>query len=338
MIGSDLHHADKALCKCFGDSVVLLQVLVKESQCALFEALSERTGQVCSVSLNSQTSPFPIGQDPSLSAMKPAHTLNTPANAAPVANMSQVHPIPPFPPGVRFARPNDIVRAAYTIYAAENPLGTSCAQYSSTPRQQRFEAEMIRHQAQKFECYLQHPHCIVLVAEDEFDAEEYKYTDIGEFQFASDGPDKGDEVVVGVAVYGIESGQPHALAKTFAIEKQETDGSWPDLGELTKGNANRIYPPAVCDSDMTLAYLYVHPAYQKRGHGAKLVRWGQEYLVSQNLKKLDLAALPPGIPLYRKMGFTVEEGEDDNHDINGTTPMEWLAEYKKANQDADNQD
>ena len=56
------------------------------------------------------------------------------------------------------------------------------------------------------------------------------------------------------------------------------------------------------ENRMQLRLLVTHPDYQRRGAGAKLLKWGIEKAKEDNLA-VTLFASPIGGYLYRKMGF-----------------------------------
>lgn len=82
-------------------------------------------------------------------------------------------------------------------------------------------------------------------------------------------------------------------------------------------------------ADLYLSSLYIHPRYQRRGHGMRLVQWGQDFIRSQDLKDMQLTALEAGVSLYRHMGFISLSGVYDTPSVD----MRWSVDGHMTEED-----
>lgn len=131
------------------------------------------------------------------------------------ANTSQGLESPPFPAEVCLAKPADITRAAVAWYASQRPANS---RYNRTQEQ---DVDWIKTNVARLEHDMKHPQCIVLVAEDDFQADEHARTaivpTIGEFQSTLKTPPANQKVVVGIAIYNMVWENPYVQTKTFAV-------------------------------------------------------------------------------------------------------------------------
>ncbi|KAJ4220995.1 hypothetical protein NW759_007064 [Fusarium solani] len=218
---------------------------------------------------------------------------------------------PPPPLGrLRLASPADIPRIG--IVAASGFPYSPVFDWER-PNHAEFPQDTLLSYRHEFSSVIKSPEHIVLVATDKFDPDEGKKTKaIIPHNSGWPTPKPHDEVVVGVACWKLQPGSDRKGAF------QNDDAPYPEL----LGNPMRDMDKDHCDALderceaveeqyfqglATMEMVVVHPAYWRRGHGGRLVRWGIDLA---NLDKVcqGVIAAEMGKSLYLSLGY--EELED----------------------------
>ncbi|KAJ4312732.1 hypothetical protein N0V84_009794 [Fusarium piperis] len=217
-------------------------------------------------------------------------------------------PAPAPPLGLlRLASPADILRIG--IVAAAGFRYSPVFDWER-PKHAQFPQDTLLSYRHEFSSVIKSPEHIVLVATDRFDPTEGEKTSaIIPRDNGWVAPEPGDdgEVVVGVACWKLQPGSDRK--GSF----QNDDASYPELAESPKRDMDKDHCymlGACCEAAeercfqglATMEMVVVHPAYWRRGHGGRLVRWGID------LVKLDevcqgVIAAKMGKSLYLSLGY-----------------------------------
>lgn len=273
--------------------------------------------------------------------------------------------LPPFPPAVRLARPNDIARLSIVAYT-----GASTTQEHRwiRPYANQYPEDTLNDWQNHLSGCIAKDGWILLVAEDILDPKEISIpctTMPADKQPSSQAVKlaiKEDKVIVGFALFhlrpkNIWTGRFRVSGASLVL-RSDTFPARTDL-HLTLGTLHETQQSQRRDVDedhessywkttklaevdhfndcgMTLESLIVHPLYWRRGHGARLVQSGVR------LARLDGAALGVvatrlGVPLYQKLGFVevdhfrIEGDELNPEGVEGKL-MKYVPRYGVADQ------
>ncbi|RSL79627.1 hypothetical protein CEP52_017498 [Fusarium oligoseptatum] len=211
---------------------------------------------------------------------------------------------------LRFASPADIPRVG--IVAVSGFPYSPVFDWERSDHT-KFPQDTLLSYCHEFSAFIKSPDHIVLVATDKFDPGEGKYTK------AVIPPNNGwptprpeDEVVVGVACWKLP---PGSNRKGFL---QNDDAPYPELLKNPMRDMDRNHCDELdklCEAAekqyfqglATMEMVVVHPAYWKRGHGRRLVRWGIDLAEIDGVCQGVIAA-EMGKSLYLSLGY--EELED----------------------------
>jgi len=218
---------------------------------------------------------------------------------------------------LRLASPKEIERIGFV---AVNGFcgGSVCAWYR--PFIDQYPVDTLESYCGIFSDFVKSPRHVVLVAVDFYSPLEATQSRVkiavGD-QTAM--PAAGEDVVVGVAVWALEDG-----SQRIGQFQNDTD-IYPEicqsrnrdqhkehakiLGERAHAAQERYFK-GISELEM----LVMHPAYQGRGHGAALVRWGLE-LAGMDGVQQGVIGPEKGMKLYRSLGFELVdelrwEGDD----------------------------
>ncbi|KAI8648863.1 hypothetical protein NCS56_01502300 [Fusarium sp. Ph1] len=219
-------------------------------------------------------------------------------------------PSPPPLGRLRLASPADIPRIG--IVAASGFSYSPVFDWER-PNHAKFPQDTLLSYRHEFSAVIKSPEHIVLVATDKFDPNE------GQKTKAIIPPNNGwptpkphDEVVVGVACWKLppRSNRKGSFQNANAPYPELLENPMRDMDKdrcdaLDKlcGGAEEQYFQGLATMEM----IVVHPAYWRRGHGGRLVRWGIDLA---NLDKVcqGVIAAEMGKSLYLSLGY--EELED----------------------------
>ncbi|KAK3327042.1 hypothetical protein B0T19DRAFT_460074 [Cercophora scortea] len=220
---------------------------------------------------------------------------------------------PPLPPGVRFAKPDDLVRIGMVSLASF--IGTDCYDWlwvePNTYPQDTLAAE-INHWKED----MKNGEEIFLVIEDEYDPDENSKTSavIDPSQTNWRAPQPGEKVIVGAMSFtpntGSDRADNHAQAPD-AVYLRLNPGpmflalEWSHsfkLSRFLEENETRLG----FANGFNLEMLVVHPAYHRRGHARTLVKWMQD-LARIDQVTVYVAADGKADKFYARVGFQIME-------------------------------
>ncbi|KAL2672557.1 hypothetical protein Neosp_013270 [[Neocosmospora] mangrovei] len=216
---------------------------------------------------------------------------------------------PPFG-RLRLASPSDIPRIG--IVAASGFPYSSVFDWER-PYHAKFPHDTLLSYCHEFLSVIKSTEHIVLVATDKFDPNEGTKTKaIIPDDNGWPTPEPYDEVVVGVACWKLQPGSDRI--GSF----QNDDAPYPELmknpmRDMDKGHCDELDERCEAAEEQyfqslaTMEMVVVHPAYWRRGHGGRLVRWGIDLAKVDNVCQGVIAA-EMGKSLYLSLGY--EELED----------------------------
>ncbi|KAH9211802.1 hypothetical protein DL95DRAFT_510438 [Leptodontidium sp. 2 PMI_412] len=220
---------------------------------------------------------------------------------------------------IRLATPEDVLRLGI--------ICTASFRYSEQfiwerPYHAEYPQDTIVFFRHEVRSLIEDPKMIVAVAVDEYDPEESSKT--GATIPVDSGwtpPDRGDEVVVGIAVWQLEPG-----SKRIG-HFQSSSRNYPALPKCLHRDENPTRVKIIQKVYEELEHKYfgkvsamertaVHPAYWKRGHGSTLAKWGLDLAKIDKVNQAVLAT-SMGASLFKHMRFKlitehqIDGGEED---------------------------
>ncbi|MCJ1403375.1 hypothetical protein MMC11_006598 [Xylographa trunciseda] len=196
----------------------------------------------------------------------------------------------------RLATPKDIKRIGLVATCGFFE-GAVCAWYR--PFTAQYPEDTLESYCQIFSDFIKSPQHAVLLAVDFYDPLEA--TEFRVNIFVGDEtvmPTAGEEIVVGVAVWALEDGSDRIYPEISPSRNRDQHKEHTKtLGEKAHA-AQEKYFNGISELEM----LVVHPAYQGRGHGAALVRWGLELARMDGVKQ-GVIGPEKGMKLYKSLGF-----------------------------------
>ncbi|KUJ08322.1 uncharacterized protein LY89DRAFT_765174, partial [Mollisia scopiformis] len=226
---------------------------------------------------------------------------------------------PPSFGALHLATPEDVLRLG-VVY-------TAAFRYSEQfiwerPYHSKYPQDTILSFRHEVTTLIKDPKMIVLVAVDKYEPDESSKTDATiPVDNGWTPPEKGHEVVVGIAVWQLEPG-----CKRIG-HFQPSSSNYPDLPEYLHRDENptRVQIIQGVYGELEHEYFHhasamertaVHPAYWRRGHGSTLAKWGLELTKMDQVNQAVLAT-SMGADLFKYMGFKpltereINGGEED---------------------------
>lgn len=207
---------------------------------------------------------------------------------------------------VRLAQPADIKRMGSVTIAG---FHTSQSFEWMQPNYSEHKIEALRTQRCTFRQHMMTSmDKVLIVVEDEYNpAENESCPDVTATEEGETPPQAGEKAVVGVAMFEVpkQSKRIGDFQNIKAIEVNLLDGNGKDRDDYHRmkwsskeAAAKKKHFP----TDLYLTLLVVHPAYERRGHGADLVRWGIQLAQLDHLN-IGLIASEVASPMYKRLGF-----------------------------------
>ncbi|KAK5084779.1 hypothetical protein LTR05_005857 [Lithohypha guttulata] len=203
---------------------------------------------------------------------------------------------------LRWAEPCDILRMGLVSYAGFEP--TNFRAWMS-PYHKQYPSDMLAFERATAQDYLADPDYLCIVIEDNPNPDEVSFTgavipsdDVAAVRHGKRVQDQG-RVVVG-------------------LDRQHLNGAWPSVcttpddcptRDQYSDHQDTAYELLINSGDehlkdcgVILEYLVVHPAYQRRGHGQALLKWGME-IARIDQQSAGVTAADSGMMLYGAMGW-----------------------------------
>lgn len=222
---------------------------------------------------------------------------------------------------LRWANPSDILRMGLVSYAGFEP--TNFRAWMS-PYHKRYPSDMLAFDRANAQDYLADPDYLCIVIEDNPKPDEASFTgaiipsdDLAAVRHAERAQDQG-RVVVGYAVWVLNKDIMPGRVEKYSLDRQHLNGAWPSVCTTPDDCPTRdqhsdhqdtayellinLGDEHLKDCGVILEYLVVHPAYQRRGHGQALLKWGME-IARIDQQSVGVTAADSGMMLYEAMGW-----------------------------------
>ncbi|KAK3681341.1 hypothetical protein B0T22DRAFT_388307 [Podospora appendiculata] len=242
---------------------------------------------------------------------------------------------PALPPGVRFAKPDDILRLG--IVSFESFIGTDCFDWMWIDPNE-FPRDVLASEIAVWEDVLVKGEELLLVIEDDYYPDENSKTsaviDVSGIDWQA--PQPGEKVIVGAISF-----EPNRRSPRVANHCQTTDLSeYPDAPAVELLALDADHYAQLLDSikehkkrlgfenGFNIELLVVHPAYHRRGHARTLVKWMQD-LARIDQVTVYVAADGKSEEFYARLGFEVIErleipGDEITPEGCRVIMMQWL--------------
>jgi GNAT superfamily N-acetyltransferase len=240
------------------------------------------------------------------------------------------------------------------------------------PYHERYPEDTLLSYRQEFSEVMKNPEFIVLVAVDKYDPEESKKSEaIIPPNNGAEIPSEGEEVVVGIGCWKLETGSKRVgqfqndtgdfndrgstcfanLTKNHTqifqrirtvIRVQITQAVSAQTRMLLKRSKSLMirigHSLTLCSyfkGHSTMEMVVVHPAYWKRGHGSRLIRWGMQLADIDHVKQ-GVVAAKMGAELYNHLGYKLLtdlhwDGDEETPDGLTVSVMEYSGEEPGLN-------